>query len=1269
MILGCITDWTPVALGLCISDIAAGRHGGQDAMPAGRVENGATGKPPAGAGVSASANFAKPAGVGCSAGSTSTGVDPAVSSADAKISGGTKRPHEGSIGCAGQPAGSDKKVTAMGPPERRKRKLWTTEEDEALLAAVEKCGEGNWTNILKGAFTLERTAAQLSQRWALIRKRKDLLAAAKARRVASSAVIPNPTPPITTTPATDAALASLKSESVCATTGHGRGNGIQVDSGPQDRTPGRCTMMACALSSTSALVSQTGASIPASTLCSRTSLAEATRSSDLPVLAGKLEMPSGGAMSMTNAAEQTVQSQTLPACGTLSAMSGAASNLSASAAHAGHAIGTPTDGTAQGMVAPAPPSAAAGVRTPMVVGVSASSSWGWQNTPMHAPGGAVLGTQGRGGGHYSSSQPSQPAQPLSTGVSMPSMAVGVGVGMPYQMGMGGSIVSPAGKPAITDASDVRNRTPNLASCLQGQPALSGMTTAATGKEGGRGRGSGSGGKGNGSTSAGRLPAGGRVVAPGVMVMSAAAAQAASVGGSEMWSAAAIAAGRGVGKVNAGVSTSSYTANDVSAGSTIGPAASTMGPAASATASAGNAPGRRQGAGRGSTADQSVQVVPVAAAAAGSRTASPSQAVRIVKSQQPTAGKGVLVGATSGTVMHPASGSGSLTGVPSAITPVSGMARGSVSASGRGASRGSSGSGHAPQQPSQPGIPIKPVQQTVHLQNQHSAGGLTALPVSLAPQLPQQSILSTQHPSPPQQLDAMPPQPPPTPMRQLAHVAQQKPSQVAQPMGPPPHHPPPAPNLPTPSFPQPQPSLQQPASLPCPPLHVVPSVKSPPGPLQTQPQVMHVNPLSAATLANKDSKLPPSLHQPSSQQVQPSPLPCPSAAALVNTESQLLSSLHQPSGVGQEQVKNQSGNHLAGLGGAQGQTKSSASTAVHNNTVTEAAVNQTASSMGSGEPSAELVRNSGAGKVPPTLLHNTKGQQSSETASFIQASGNCSGPSSPPSLHPLPSLRTPIICSPPPHPPPPPPPPSSPMGHAPASAPVPYALSCDHRLQGHTKQSPQDRVCPAVLSPPAAPVAPNMSSANMLLPQLAHGREDHAEPQHQTGKCFSEPRLSRETSSHPSEIGHQGSLNRGIVGSMPYAMKGSRSESQTEGMRNSSGQERVPQSGGERNDVSDFGLSNIGEPFSLPGEKPVLPAPGPSGREIRPEPTWRQQRSDDSSVADVLLPVALTNLGEGRLLLSDQKQLARNAQNSPMFGPACTELPSAKDVDRKISEND
>lgn len=48
-------------------------------------------------------------------------------------------------------------------PPRRKRKPWSAAEDRELFAAVQKYGEGNWANIVKGDFKGERTASQLSQ--------------------------------------------------------------------------------------------------------------------------------------------------------------------------------------------------------------------------------------------------------------------------------------------------------------------------------------------------------------------------------------------------------------------------------------------------------------------------------------------------------------------------------------------------------------------------------------------------------------------------------------------------------------------------------------------------------------------------------------------------------------------------------------------------------------------------------------------------------------------------------------------------------------------------------------------------------------------------------------------------------------------------------------------------------------------------------------------------------------------------------------------------
>ncbi|KAM7260036.1 hypothetical protein ACFE04_015777 [Oxalis oulophora] len=62
-------------------------------------------------------------------------------------------------------------VDPSGMIIRRKRKQWTLEEDEELKAAVKKCGEGNWTNILKEEYMAGRTASQLSQRWSILKKK------------------------------------------------------------------------------------------------------------------------------------------------------------------------------------------------------------------------------------------------------------------------------------------------------------------------------------------------------------------------------------------------------------------------------------------------------------------------------------------------------------------------------------------------------------------------------------------------------------------------------------------------------------------------------------------------------------------------------------------------------------------------------------------------------------------------------------------------------------------------------------------------------------------------------------------------------------------------------------------------------------------------------------------------------------------------------------------------------------------------------------------
>lgn len=60
-------------------------------------------------------------------------------------------------------------------PFRKKRKHWSYEEDLELIAAVKKFGEGNWANIVKGEFKGDRSASQLSQRWAIIRKKQGRL--------------------------------------------------------------------------------------------------------------------------------------------------------------------------------------------------------------------------------------------------------------------------------------------------------------------------------------------------------------------------------------------------------------------------------------------------------------------------------------------------------------------------------------------------------------------------------------------------------------------------------------------------------------------------------------------------------------------------------------------------------------------------------------------------------------------------------------------------------------------------------------------------------------------------------------------------------------------------------------------------------------------------------------------------------------------------------------------------------------------------------------
>ncbi|KAL3514271.1 hypothetical protein ACH5RR_026988 [Cinchona calisaya] len=69
---------------------------------------------------------------------------------------------------------------------RRKRKAWSSAEDLELIAAVQKFGEGNWANILKGDFKSDRTATQLSQRWAIIKKRQGNLTPATGSQLSEA---------------------------------------------------------------------------------------------------------------------------------------------------------------------------------------------------------------------------------------------------------------------------------------------------------------------------------------------------------------------------------------------------------------------------------------------------------------------------------------------------------------------------------------------------------------------------------------------------------------------------------------------------------------------------------------------------------------------------------------------------------------------------------------------------------------------------------------------------------------------------------------------------------------------------------------------------------------------------------------------------------------------------------------------------------------------------------------------------------------------------
>ncbi|TQE06852.1 hypothetical protein C1H46_007490 [Malus baccata] len=63
--------------------------------------------------------------------------------------------------------GDDALGNGMAP--RKRRKNWSEAEDLELIAAVQKYGEGNWANMLRGDFKGDRTPSQLAQRWKKIR--------------------------------------------------------------------------------------------------------------------------------------------------------------------------------------------------------------------------------------------------------------------------------------------------------------------------------------------------------------------------------------------------------------------------------------------------------------------------------------------------------------------------------------------------------------------------------------------------------------------------------------------------------------------------------------------------------------------------------------------------------------------------------------------------------------------------------------------------------------------------------------------------------------------------------------------------------------------------------------------------------------------------------------------------------------------------------------------------------------------------------------------
>ncbi|XP_078433297.1 uncharacterized protein LOC144704670 [Wolffia australiana] len=105
-----------------------------------------------------------------------------------RLSGELLSASNASNGLAQQAAASVEGADGNGVagPAKKKRKLWTKEEDLELIAAVDKCGEGNWANILKGDFKHNRTASQLSQRWSIIRKKRASLNLGNGSNIPSS---------------------------------------------------------------------------------------------------------------------------------------------------------------------------------------------------------------------------------------------------------------------------------------------------------------------------------------------------------------------------------------------------------------------------------------------------------------------------------------------------------------------------------------------------------------------------------------------------------------------------------------------------------------------------------------------------------------------------------------------------------------------------------------------------------------------------------------------------------------------------------------------------------------------------------------------------------------------------------------------------------------------------------------------------------------------------------------------------------------------------